>query len=124
MATETGYLVKYEPDGREGERWEITRVPLTIGRSREALILLRSKKVSRMHCVFLQEKPGHYTLEDTLSTNGTWVNDQRIEKVVLQPYDRIRVGETQFVFKMVYEMHVVETIHSQREILQKRTKPA
>ncbi|MCG3149728.1 MAG: hypothetical protein PCFJNLEI_03193 [Verrucomicrobiae bacterium] len=73
-----------------------------IGRSKEANVVLFSRKVSRVHCVISIQGDGPFTLADLHSTNGTRINDQLIDgKVVtLQPYDRIAIGEAQFVFKL------------------------
>lgn len=101
MNAPKAYLIKIEADGIEGDRWEISAKPLIIGRSKEAAVLLLSRKVSRMHCAVMRQKNGDYSVEDLLSTNGTWVNGQRLEvPAVLQPYDRIGVGEARFVFKL------------------------
>jgi len=35
---------------------------------------------------------------NTLSTNGTFVNDQRVHESVLRHGDRIRLGQAEFVF--------------------------
>ena len=47
-------------------------------------------------------RAGGFTLADMHSTNGTRVNDCPIDGkvIVLRPYDRISVGEVNFVFKL------------------------
>jgi len=42
---------------------------------------------------------GQYQIRDLDSTNGCFVNDARISAVVLNDSDRLRLGETTFVFK-------------------------
>jgi pSer/pThr/pTyr-binding forkhead associated (FHA) protein len=36
---------------------------------------------------------------NTLSTNGTFVNDQRVHDAVLKHGDRIRFGQAEFIFR-------------------------
>lgn len=94
------YLVRVDADGLEGERWEVTGKPLVVGRGGDDVhVVVADKKVSRQHCALVRRKNGQYTLEDVYSTNGTWVNGERVTKVTLKPYDRISVGNARFVFK-------------------------
>lgn len=65
---------------------------LVIGRSEKCDVCLSEKKISRRHCRIFQQD-GKFTLEDMGSTNGTYVNDQKVSaQVSLQAGDRIRVG--------------------------------
>ena len=67
-----------------------------IGRERTDVVL-DDGEVSSSHCQ-IQILNGDFHLFDLHSTNGTFVNGQRIVKSRLQPGDRIRVGKTDFVF--------------------------
>jgi pSer/pThr/pTyr-binding forkhead associated (FHA) protein len=61
---------------------------------------LQDVMVSRRHMQITQ-KEGQYVIEDLGSTNGTFVNGQRIARsVILQHGDFIRVGETMFSFEL------------------------
>ena len=42
---------------------------------------------------------GHYHLRDLNSTNGSFVNEARITEVALNDNDRVRLGQTTFIFK-------------------------
>ena len=70
---------------------ELSDQPLSFGRSQEADIVINDEKASRMHCGIRYEN-GTYILRDLKSKNGTFVNDQAVEMVELQPGDRIRIG--------------------------------
>ena len=63
----------------------------TIGRASRADFLLDRALVSRLHC---RVTAGDDTLEvvDLSSTNGTFVNDKRVERATLANGDRLRVG--------------------------------
>lgn len=75
------------PDGGE----------LKIGRMPGVGITLLDAKVSREHCRLFQQSTG-WIVEDLGSRNGTWVNAQKVKKRLLQPGDRMRVGQTEFEF--------------------------
>lgn len=63
-----------------------------IGRAPNNDIVIENEHVSRQHARLIRQKD-RYLLEDLDSTNGTFVNDQRItHAVLLQPGDRIRLG--------------------------------
>src|SRR6266542_4580941 len=65
-----------------------------IGRSNDAhLCLTDDKFFSRHHCL-LEITPPHCFLRDLGSTNGTFVNGQRVSEVFLQNGAQIQAGET------------------------------
>ena len=82
----------------EGKRQEYDlRHATTFGRSSKSTIRVAGSKVSREHArILLQD--GSYRLEDLHSSNGTFVNGQRIESCTLKPGDVIRVGTTEYTF--------------------------
>lgn len=69
---------------------------ITIGRSTENNdIVVNDEKVSRNHLQMVMDDNGNYSVVDLGSTNGTYVNGQRISgEVRLQPSDEVRIGQT------------------------------
>ena len=69
---------------------------ITIGRSNENNdIVVSDAKVSRNHVQMVMDDNGNYSVVDLGSTNGTFVNGQRISgEVRLQPSDEVRIGQT------------------------------
>jgi pSer/pThr/pTyr-binding forkhead associated (FHA) protein len=71
------------------------RLPLgtskTVGRAPRADFIVDAALVSRLHCriVATAEK---LEVEDLSSTNGTFVNDKRINRGALINGDRLRIG--------------------------------
>ena len=67
-------------------------LPLTLGRSAPAEVILEGSTVSRRHCR-LERQGDSIVLSDLTSTNGTYVNSERITApVVLEDGARITIG--------------------------------
>ncbi|MPY89212.1 MAG: FHA domain-containing protein [Luteitalea sp.] len=64
----------------------------TMGRAVRADFVIEATMVSRLHCRLTALPTGELEVEDLDSTNGTYVNDQRIQRAVLANGDRLRVG--------------------------------
>ncbi len=74
--------------------------PVTIGRSSQSEITLDDPTVSGFHCRIAQ-KNGQWFLIDLESTNGTFCNEHRVEKVIqLNPGDIIRIGSHELQFRL------------------------
>ena len=71
---------------------------LTIGRKMDNDIVIDNLAVSGHHARVVEENGTHY-IEDTGSTNGTFINDMKIAKQRLQPGDQIRVGKHLLVYE-------------------------
>lgn len=69
---------------------------ITIGRNSDNTIALQQDlKASRYHCTVRQYDDGRITVTDNGSTNGTFVNEQRIAgETPIGLNDTLRVGET------------------------------
>src|SRR3954451_4045159 len=69
---------------------------LVIGRSTPGLGSLGGdSEISRVHARIYHDPSGQLTVEDLGSTNGTFVNDNRISTPTsLRPGDQVRVGQT------------------------------
>jgi hypothetical protein len=84
-----------DPTGREhllgGES-------ITIGRAVENEIVVTSKRVSREHARVRREG-WHVVLEDLDSTNGTFLNDERVlSPTELRDQDRVAIGDVVLIF--------------------------
>lgn len=70
---------------------------INIGRSRDNHIVVDDRSVSRYH-LQLRLRFGRYTLFDTQSQGGTFVNDVRVKEHNLQTGDVIQIGNTRLVY--------------------------
>ena len=66
----------------------------TVGRAPRADFILDVALVSRLHCQ-LRAQEDRIEVVDLSSTNGTFVNDKRVERAVLASGDRLRVGRVE-----------------------------
>lgn len=76
--------------------------PLTIGRASDNGLVLNDSRASRRHAR-LFARSGVFVLADLGSTNGSFVNDRRVEEMPLGEGDRIRIGDTILVLESVEE---------------------
>src|SRR5690606_30223187 len=75
----------------------IAGAPITIGRHAENTIVLQGAKVSRYHAVIERAGAG-VRVRDLRSSNGTFVNRNRIEQQALTSGDVIHIGDTRIAF--------------------------
>lgn len=84
--------------GREiGRRFELERDVLSLGRDRANDIQLADHEVSRRHAEIRADEDG-YVVVDLGSSNGTYVNGQRITQQRLASGDRLQLGRTLLLF--------------------------
>ncbi len=70
---------------------------IIIGRDSDCKICLPFVNVSRIHAHIIR-KGEDLVVEDLNSTNGTYVNNIRIEKCILHDHDQIRIGDAKIFF--------------------------
>jgi two-component system cell cycle response regulator len=80
-----------------GRRVPLGSEPCVIGRSSKCDVQLDQESVSRNHAHISRQR-GNYAIRDLGSTNGTYVNDELVDEVVLRDGDQIKVGRTIFKF--------------------------
>lgn len=76
--------------------------PLTIGRAPDNGLVVRDGQSSRHHAR-IDARRGTLILTDLGSTNGSFVNDRRVESVALGAGDRIRIGTTSILIEALGE---------------------
>lgn len=82
------------------QRFQIPFQGLAIGRHTDNdIVLCDELMVSRHHAAISWEQ-GQWVLYDRDSSNGTWVNDQRVFRHILTSGDRIQIWQSQFVFAL------------------------
>lgn len=80
-----------------GSRYLLDTDQVTAGRHPESDIFLDDFTVSRRHAEFARDG-GSFRVRDVGSLNGTYVNMDRIDEVLLQNGDEVRIGKFRLVF--------------------------
>jgi hypothetical protein len=83
-----------------GTVFEVGEAGATLGRTSDNLVYILDQGLSRVHARF-ECRDGGYWLLDLASTNGTFVNQQRVESPRrLNAGDVIRVGRSRLIVRM------------------------
>jgi hypothetical protein len=103
VAATDAWLVALSGAGLEiGERIDLFG-GVSIGRGSEADLRIEDRFASGVHCR-VYSRGNDYLLEDMQSTNGTFLNGERIDgEEQLRDLDEIAIGDTTFRFELVLD---------------------
>ncbi len=104
-----------------GKRVQLSRQKYSVGRGTDADLSVPRDSVSRKHAEVLQDSSGNWVVTDLGSTNGTFVNEQRITRQVLADGDQVRFGDAIYKFLMgsnveaayheeIYQLTIVDAL--------------
>lgn len=68
----------------------------TFGRAPRADFIIDAALVSRLHCR-VEAGSDSINVIDLSSTNGTYVNDKRVERATVTSGDRLRIGRVELI---------------------------
>ncbi len=88
---------------------------IKIGRLSSAHLRLDDEKVSRIHAVVEVSDGGEVSVIDMGSTEGTFVNGEKVNKAVLHPGDEMRIGDTSLVFVEEESEDLVASLKAESE---------
>jgi pSer/pThr/pTyr-binding forkhead associated (FHA) protein len=91
-------LVMFRSDG-ERRSFSMARDMTVIGRREDCDLRIPRGEVSRKHCRILRDGDS-LKLEDLGSSNGTFLNGQRVQEAILSPGDTLQVGPVVFVLQV------------------------
>jgi len=91
-----------------GQCYRFDDKKFTIGRNKDNFIVLTEPSVSSMHAQ-IRKAEGGYKLMNLLSSNGTYVNGEKVTEKIIVPGDRIAFANSEFVFGLVDEEIQEET---------------
>ncbi|MEX1071646.1 MAG: FHA domain-containing protein [Anaerolineales bacterium] len=88
-----GFLLSIKSGPTAGQQVALDKRSLVLGRDPACDVVIDDAEVSRRHARLIAQSGG-YAIEDLGSTNGTFVDGQRIRTVMpLQPGASVRLGE-------------------------------
>lgn len=91
-----GYALVSERGPSMGVTYLLREGNTTVGRHPESDIFLDDVTVSRHHCRFVTG-PDSIRVEDSGSTNGTYVNEVRVDQATLRAGDEVLIGRFNFI---------------------------
>jgi two-component system cell cycle response regulator len=91
-----------------GRRHALDKPEVIVGRSEANAIQIDHESVSREHAR-VTVRAGACRITDLGSTNGTWINDRRVEDADLHDGDLVRIGQT--VFKYLTGINIEAKYH-------------
>ncbi len=92
-------LVNLHPPGPDiGKRVPLANAQYIVGRDSEAGFVVSRSSVSRQHARLYIDDSGAWWVEDLNSTNGTFVNENRIKHQQLTDADQVRFGDAIYKF--------------------------
>jgi hypothetical protein len=80
-----------------GRDFTLSKTLISIGRGLDNDMVIDDPRVSRHHAQ-ITFRHSHYLLRDQRSTNGTFVNGQPVETVVLASGDQVSIGGFELIF--------------------------
>lgn len=102
-------LIRVTEDGRTQEL-PIRRDRVVIGRQTDCDVRVPAAGISRHHCELTQDDEG-LVIRDLGSSNGTWVNQERVESQRLSAGDLISFGSYVFVVRIDGEPAEIDPEH-------------
>ncbi len=121
----------YPPGINLGRRFPLTEIEHIAGRLPDLDISLDEEAISRRHARLFREG-SDWSIEDLGSTNGSYVNDERVQRRLLRDGDMIRLGTAILKFltganieaayhEEIYRMSIVDHltgVHNKRYFLE------
>ncbi len=91
-------LLAINPAGSKPQEYSLAKDESTVGSDEGNALVLAERGVSRRHAV-IRRRAGRYELADLNSTNGTFINGERVRlAITIKDGDELRFGPARFVF--------------------------
>ena len=88
------------------------KTKITVGRAKNNDIVIRARKISKIHATFLPEEDGSFQFTDMGSSNATIVNGTRLEeKVPIQIQSGDRIAVWRYIFEFIEIQPLIRLLH-------------
>ena len=84
----------------QGRPFDIIKPVNLVGRGKDCSVTVIDPSVSRIHAKVLRNPDGSLRVEDLRSSNGCYVNDERVSAGDFGHGDRVRFGNVEFICEM------------------------
>ncbi|MDD4890050.1 MAG: FHA domain-containing protein [Phycisphaerae bacterium] len=91
-------LIMFKENGQRKD-FPLKGKACVVGRRDDCDLRIPLPAISRRHCKFLRGENG-VELKDLASSNGTFVNNQRVQETILKAGDRVVVGPVVFIIQI------------------------
>jgi hypothetical protein len=91
------FLYRIDADGADPEFWPLGNTPLVVGRGDAVDAFVDDDSLSRSHFLIVREG-SDFVLVDLNSSNGTWVQGEKVLACKLRSPQLIEAGESRFYF--------------------------
>ncbi len=91
------YYIYVLKGAKEGEKFKLDKPFTVIGRDNSADIVIPDPEVSRKHCM-IEIYKDKVILKDLNSTNGTFINEEKIESIEIVDQTEFKIGKTTILF--------------------------
>ncbi|MGB0496552.1 MAG: FHA domain-containing protein [Kangiellaceae bacterium] len=99
-----------------GKQYILRKDKIEVGRRPSSDIVLTESSVSSMHAQVIQSE-GEWKILNLLSSNGTFVNGDKVVDQILKPGDMVSFASSEFVFSLVEDDREEESVSSNKNYL-------
>lgn len=92
---ENKIIINFISGPLQNQKMNFSNTEITIGRSEGNLIKLTDNYVSKFHAKIFKQNDTYF-IEDLNSSNGTFVNGQKVFKSPISNSDIIKIGSSEF----------------------------
>ncbi len=107
-------LVMFKSNGQRKDLPVINPTSV-IGRAENCDLRIPLVSVSRRHCQ-LTKDPARIKVKDLGSSNGTYVNNKRVNEAILKPGDRLVIGPVVFTLQVDGRPEVIRPVKTRGQI--------
>src|SRR5262245_61979736 len=97
LARDADFSLRFDKGEHAGRQLPLTTPRTTLGRRPDHALAFNDVKVSGVHVEVVKDGEG-FVLRDLGSTNGTWLDGRKVTEVALGHGDRVKIGESEFLF--------------------------
>jgi len=114
-------LVMFKRNGQRKD-FPLKNAVTVIGRGEECDLRVPILSVSRRHCELRMSKR-HVTVKDLASSNGTYVNNKRVNEATLKPGDRLVVGPIVFTIQVDGKPEQIRPVKTKGQLMAEAGQP-